>query len=219
MNKEHRPLDPDACEERDMLVMPERQEWKTLSGEAITPDGLAALLGVYAEQFSTYATLVWQAPALSLTGQSFLMTIVLGDNHRGPKFAASTLSLAIAYATIVLMQHHRGRQVTSAQLARRLTIALGVRDNLGVVYHDDAIPSRADAVTAWDVYGFSYVIWQGLSVAFALTSLVIIYQVLHSAWHVPAVFHVLAIAIGLLPLLIILALEALGHLRRRRLVH
>ena len=101
-------------------------------------------------------------------------------------------------------------------MARRVTIALGVRCNLGVVHDDDAVPSGADAVTAWAVYRWSYQVWQAISVAFALTDLVIIYQVLHATWHVPAAVPVLAVVAGISPLLVILASEALGHIRRSR---
>ena len=83
MDEARRPLGSDLSEESAMQEAPERRQWQTPSGEQITPDGLTTLLSVYAGQVSTYATLVWQAPALSLTGQSFLMMIVLGDSRRG----------------------------------------------------------------------------------------------------------------------------------------
>ena len=40
----------------------------------------AALLAVYAGQFGSYTTLLWQVPALSLTAQAFLFTIALAKD-------------------------------------------------------------------------------------------------------------------------------------------
>jgi len=207
MDEVQEPPDSDPGEEARLENAPGSWQWQTRTGEMITPDGLATLLSVYAGQVSTYATLVWQAPALSLTGQSFLMTIVLGDGHRGPRFAAAALSLLIAYASIFLMHHHRGQQINHVQMARRVTIALNLRGKLGVVHDHDAAPQGADALTAWEVDHRIYQLWKAIFAAFAITDLVIIYQVLSTTWHVPAFAPALAVAVGISPMLWLLGRE------------
>jgi hypothetical protein len=47
-----------------------------------TPDQLISLLGVYANQYASCTTLLWQVPALSLTAQAFLLTIALSNPRR-----------------------------------------------------------------------------------------------------------------------------------------
>jgi len=84
MKKWKHPDDLDLVEEHKTAATSAKR-WEACSGDAITTDGLTTLLSVYAGQVGTYATLVWQAPALSLTGQSFLLLIVLGDYQRGQK--------------------------------------------------------------------------------------------------------------------------------------
>ena len=211
MDQVRKSPDSDPGEEARLENAPGPWRWDTRTGEMITPDGLAALLSVYAGQVSTYATLVWQVPALSLTGQSFLMTIVLGDGHRGPRFAAAVLSLIIAYASIALMHHHRGQQTNHVQMARRVTLALNLRGKLGVVHDHDAAPKGADALTAWEVDHHIYQLWKAIFAAFAITDLVIIYQVLRATWHVPAFVPVLAVAAGIAPILWLLGREAVEH--------
>ena len=40
-----------------------------------TPDQLISLPGVYAAQYASCTTLLWQVPALSLTAQALLLTM------------------------------------------------------------------------------------------------------------------------------------------------
>jgi hypothetical protein len=69
----------------------------------LSPGDKVALLNVYTSQFGSYTTLLWQVPALGLTAQAFLMTIVLGTGSppisHGVRYIASALSIIIAYAS------------------------------------------------------------------------------------------------------------------------
>jgi hypothetical protein len=54
-----------------------------------TPDQLISLLSVYAGQYASYTTLLWQVPALSLTAQAFLLntrrSVALQMTNGGPR--------------------------------------------------------------------------------------------------------------------------------------
>lgn len=74
----------------------------------LQPGDMVTLLSVYAGRFGSYTTLLWQVPALGLTAQAFLMTIVLGTGSatsRGAQLIASALSIIVAYASIQLMHN------------------------------------------------------------------------------------------------------------------
>jgi hypothetical protein len=110
---------------------------------------LTELLGVYAAQFGSYTTLLWQVPALSLTAQSFLMTIALGDNSNVARLIASVLSIMIAGTSISLMHNQRGHAINHGELALRVSRRLGLARRLGRLAIDDAKPEFADAETVW----------------------------------------------------------------------
>lgn len=110
---------------------------------------LTELLGVYATQFGSYTTLLWQVPALSLTAQSFLMTIALGDNSNVARLIASVLSIMIAGTSISLMHNQRGHAINHGELALRVSRRLGLARRLGRLAIDDAKPEFADAETVW----------------------------------------------------------------------
>lgn len=101
---------------------------------AETSDSKASLLAVYATQFSSYSSLLWQVPALGLTAQSFLLTIALTHgNSKGASIMASGLGMLIAVASVFLMHDQRGFATTHAwfvrQLSRQLTL-VGILEGL-----------------------------------------------------------------------------------------
>lgn len=60
--------------------------------------------------------LVWQAPALSLTAQAFLLTITLSADYEiWPRRMAAGLALAICLMSLNLLSRHRLSEVTDAQ--------------------------------------------------------------------------------------------------------
>jgi hypothetical protein len=97
-------------------------------------DNQVSLLGVYATQFSSYSSLLWQVPALGLTAQSFLLTIALThDSDQGARIMASGLALLIALASISLMHGQRGFAISHAWFVRQLSIQLGMGKLVGIV--------------------------------------------------------------------------------------
>ncbi len=111
---------------------------------------LASLLTVYTTQFGSYTTLLWQVPALSLTAQAFLLTIVLtnGNGHFA-KLIAAALSIVIALASTRLMHDQRGHAMNHGELALRISRQLGLGSKLGNLDIEDAEPAGADAETVW----------------------------------------------------------------------
>jgi hypothetical protein len=100
-------------------------------------DSQVSLLGVYATQFSSYSSLLWQVPALGLTAQSFLLTIALThDSSQGARIMASGLGLLIALASVALMHGQRGFAISHAWFVRQLSIQLGLGELAGIKESD-----------------------------------------------------------------------------------
>ncbi len=111
---------------------------------------LTSLLSVYATQFGSYTTLLWQVPALSLAAQSFLMTIALSHgNSNSARLIASALSIVIAGTSISLMHNQRGHAINHGELALRVSKELGLARDLGSLAIDDAKPEFTDAESVW----------------------------------------------------------------------
>jgi hypothetical protein len=125
-----------------------------------TPDQLISLLGVYASQYASYTTLLWQVPALSLTAQAFLLTIALSHgNGTSAKVIGAALSAVISAASYALMHDQRGHANYFGELARRVSHRLGLSEYLGgALTVDVADADRTDAVAVWVWLGRSEVI-------------------------------------------------------------
>lgn len=88
-------------------------------------DRRVSLLGIYAAQFSSYSSLLWQVPALGLTAQSFLLTVALTHgNSKGAGIMAAALAMLIAFASLSLMHGQRGFAMTHAWFVRQLAMQL-----------------------------------------------------------------------------------------------
>jgi hypothetical protein len=60
--------------------------------------------------------LVWQAPALSLTAQAFLLTITLSAGYETwPRRAAAALALVVSLLSLNLLARHRLSEIADAQ--------------------------------------------------------------------------------------------------------
>jgi hypothetical protein len=79
------------------------------AGPGRLPDDVAgAMFGAVEARRSATDQMMWQVPALSLTAQSFLLTISLGPDTSGTGRAiAAVLGFLAALATIQLMLKHR----------------------------------------------------------------------------------------------------------------
>jgi hypothetical protein len=149
------------------------------SGSGLGPSDMVALLNVYTSQFGSFTTLLWQVPALGLTAQAFLMTIVLGIGSpisHGARYAASALSIIIALASIQLMHDQRARAINHAELAKRTSYRLSLTNLLGGSFGlGDAVPHEgADAQNVWATNRFIYGIWVACMLLFAITDVFVI---------------------------------------------
>jgi hypothetical protein len=144
---------------------------------------LISLLSAYGTQFGSYTTLLWQVPALSLTAQSFLMTIALSSGNTGlSRVIASLLSAVVAWASFALMHDQRGHAINHGELARRLSAKLDLKELLGSLEEPDANPARADAETVWTAWDHTiYAVWKGCMVLFFVVDLVVIVSTLSGA--------------------------------------
>jgi len=97
-----------------------------------TEEQKLSLLAIFAGQFGSYATMVWQVPALSLTAQSFLLTIALTNgNSDGATYISAGLSIGIAFASFQLMHNQRAHQICHGELAYRLAQELELAAHMG----------------------------------------------------------------------------------------
>lgn len=151
--------------------------------EPFTQDQMIALLGVYASQVGSYTTLLWQVPALSLTAQSFLLTIALTQgNGTIAKLISAMLSAVIAGSSYALMHDQRGHAINHGELAMRVSerLCLGrlIDTDLDV---DDGVPKPTDANYVWTWHregqgqlarlvtpraGHMYAVWKGCVILF-----------------------------------------------------
>jgi hypothetical protein len=156
-------------------------------GGKLSPPDKVALLSVYAGQFGSYTTLLWQVPALSLTAQAFLMTIVLGTGSppvsNGARYAASALSAIIAYASAHLMHNQRARAINHAELAKRISYQLSLTNLAGGTFGlDDAVPRNgADAQNVWATNRIINQVWAGCLLLFMITDAVVVGSALFGA--------------------------------------
>lgn len=138
------------------------------------------LLNVYTTQFGSYTTMLWQVPALGLTAQAFLMTIALGSPiSDDARIAASALSIIIAWASQRLMHSQRGRAINQAELARRVSSELSLKQFLGGDFAlEDAEPKRTNAQDVWQVDHRIYAMWKICMLIFGAINTVVIISVL-----------------------------------------
>jgi hypothetical protein len=116
------------------------------------PGALISLLPVYAAQFASYTTLLWQVPVLALTAQSFLLTIALGhDSSRAARLFTAGLAAAIAVSSAALMYYHRGQAVNYGHLAQEVSKKLHLADALPIVTdrREHPVPRSTDAEDIW----------------------------------------------------------------------
>lgn len=99
--------------------------------QGLKPDVQAALLAVYAGQFGSYTTLLWQVPALSLTAQAFLFTIALAkDVNPGARVLTGILSVVTSLMSIYLIFSHRIHAERQGRVAMDLALQLGAQRGL-----------------------------------------------------------------------------------------
>jgi hypothetical protein len=180
-----------------------------------TGDQLINLLNIYATQVGSYTTLLWQVPALSLTAQSFLLTIALtAHNGEIAKVTAAGLSMVISLASYALMHDQRGHAINYGELAMRLSNKLPLGRLIDTsLDEEDGVPKGTDAYSLWTWHregqrplerritpraGRMYAVWKGCMILFFLVDVGIIFSVftpLRVAILIPAA----ACLLGLVP--------------------
>jgi hypothetical protein len=163
--------------------------------EPFTRDQVVALLGIYAGQVGSYTTLLWQVPALSLTAQSFLLTIALSSgNGTAARITAAALSAVISAASYALMHDQRGHAINHGELAMRLSARLELSRLIetSLDHVEDGVPKVTDANTVWTWHheqagqraslraGLMYAVWKGCMFLFLLVDAGIIFSVFMS---------------------------------------
>jgi hypothetical protein len=145
---------------------------------------MVALLSVYTTQFGSFTTLLWQVPALGLTAQAFLMTIVLGaassSISNGARYAAAGLSIIVALAALYLMHDQRARAINHAELAKRISYRLSLTNKVlgGSFGLDDAVPKQGtDAQNVWTTNHVIYAGWQICMALFAIVDVLVIISI------------------------------------------
>lgn len=151
----------------------------------LNPDNLINLLNVYATQFGSYTTLLWQVPALSLTAQSFLLTIALGSTTTDfARIIVAALSMVIVISSWSLMHEQRGHVLNYGDIASKISRQLNLA-NLGTVQVNDGVPKSTDAVGVWTEAnnkqraigraGLMYAVWRiAIGLFFVADALIII---------------------------------------------
>jgi hypothetical protein len=151
--------------------------------EKLSPDAkvalLTSLLTAYTTQFGQYTTLLWQVPALSLTAQSFLLTLALTHgNGNIAKWVASPLSILIALASWRLMHDQRGHAMNHGEFASRVSKELGLARRFGTIDVDDAEPNGTDAETVWVGWDHGiYGAWQLATLSFLVADVVVLLSI------------------------------------------
>jgi hypothetical protein len=163
----------------DLAHLKEITEPPPQEPEICQPADKLALLTVYTTQFGSYTTMLWQVPALGLTAQAFLMTIALGSSiSDDARIAASALSMIIAWASQNLMHSQRGRAINQAELAKRISAKLFLKQYLEDDFAlDDAVPGQTNARDVWEVDHRIYAIWKICMLIFVAVDIVVIISV------------------------------------------
>lgn len=94
---------------------------------ASRPELAAAVLAAGEQRRVSTDAMMWQVPALSLTAQSFLLTIVLGSSAtRGGRAVAAGVGLVVAVGALQQMLKHRYHEVMLSRWLETLEEALAL---------------------------------------------------------------------------------------------
>ena len=87
------------------------------SGTQLPPLDTAslAIYSAIANRRTSWDTMLWQVPVISMTGQAFLLTIALGsDASHVARYISSALSVIAAGTSLILMAGHRRSELADA---------------------------------------------------------------------------------------------------------
>jgi hypothetical protein len=137
---------------------------------------IGAVYQTLASRRQSYDTLMWQVPALSLSGQAFLFTIALGSgSSTAARIIASLLAFIIAVISMQLMSKHRFHEELNSRLLERFENTYGLSQWLGFPFHNPRDVNAAIGVRGGVfVHRSSYRIWMAGLGLFAIASLIVI---------------------------------------------
>jgi hypothetical protein len=190
-----------------------------------TPDHLISLLGVYATQYASYTTLLWQVPALSLTAQAFLLTIALGHYGTSARITAAALSAVISAASYALMQDQRGHANYYGELAMRVSGYLDLGTYLGgalTIGNEEGHETDAEALWIWRGHsemiapraGRMYALWKSCMLIFLFVDIGIIASVVMPLGAATGTAALIAAAST--ALILVRTRRSVAHTRHRR---
>lgn len=143
----------------------------------LPPELRAALYQGLAARRLGYDTLMWQAPALALTAQAFLLTIALGPgSSRTARLISAALSFVLAAISAQLLMKHRFNESIDSRLLERLERQFGLDIPLGGAPHiaDRARGELAGVGGNWFTRRSSYRIWLAALAVFAVAAAVVL---------------------------------------------
>lgn len=143
------------------------------AGGGADRDALLAVYNRIGGRFQSHVTIMWQAPALGLTAQAFLLTISLSPDAAGvARAGAAALGCVVGLMSMQLMAKHRLLSHRDHQAIRALEAELGVTSPL------DTMPL---STSVWGGRLSSYLVWQVGLALFAAADVAILVGVLATA--------------------------------------
>lgn len=125
------------------------------------PEMVGAVYQALAARRTAYDTLMWQVPALSLSGQAFLFTIALGPGSSpAARLASALLAFILAVISMQLMSKHRYHEELNSRLLEAFEREMGLTTLMGLAFHSPRelrarFPVKANGFTRRS----SYRIW------------------------------------------------------------
>ena len=152
--------------------------------DELSSDELKAIYPHIAARRQNFENLLWQVPMLSLTGESFLFTIILGESSTFfSRLISSSLAMVIALTSLSSLARHRLSETHDSQLISAIETVLfkksfhglGFRDSRKEFFHSKKSIQSADF---WDFLvkilskGRAYPIWMFVFTCFFIAALV-----------------------------------------------
>lgn len=149
--------------------------------EELTKEDLEKAYQVVAARKLNFENLLWQIPLLSLTGESFLFTIILGNSSNESRIISAFLAMVLAIASLSSLSRHRISDVHDSQLVAAIEMKLFNQTFHGKQFRDSrnaftsaAYPFRKNDFWDWTVklmsHGRAYPVWISVFLILFLTA-------------------------------------------------
>ena len=154
----------------------------------LKPNELRDIYPVIASRRLQWDNLLWQVPMISITGESFLFTIILNSStSKDARIISSLLAIVISYASISTLGRHRISEIHDANLIREIEDQLFGKSFHGKVFSDARgklfrhnnmkKKNTSEKLDLWDFLvratnkGRSYPVWLFVFLCFFLAAL------------------------------------------------